>query len=131
MIRRPPRSTRTATLFPYTTLFRSLRQSGRDVNGAFAQFWLGGHIDQEPRGAIDAGRRDQLTSFQRGQRRIGGVRRARVCKHPELECVATGRGIAIVQHEQGRSREKKNAVRRSEERRGGKGGVSTCRSRGG
>src|SRR3546814_13112007 len=25
MIRRPPRSTRTATLFPYTTLFRSRR----------------------------------------------------------------------------------------------------------
>src|SRR3546814_14993461 len=25
MIRRPPRSTRTATLFPYTTLFRSAR----------------------------------------------------------------------------------------------------------
>src|SRR3546814_21071704 len=29
MMRRPPRSTRTATLFPYTTLFRS-RQSGAD-----------------------------------------------------------------------------------------------------
>src|SRR3546814_10267046 len=28
MIRRPPRSTRTDTLFPYTTLFRSLRLSG-------------------------------------------------------------------------------------------------------
>src|SRR3546814_15371913 len=27
MIRRPPRSTRTDTLFPYTTLFRSLDQS--------------------------------------------------------------------------------------------------------
>src|SRR3546814_13787005 len=27
MIRRPPRSTRTDTLFPYTTLFRSKRQS--------------------------------------------------------------------------------------------------------
>src|SRR3546814_17114994 len=26
MIRRPPRSTRTDTLFPYTTLFRSLRE---------------------------------------------------------------------------------------------------------
>src|SRR3546814_4238649 len=26
MIRRPPRSTRTDTLFPYTTLFRSMRQ---------------------------------------------------------------------------------------------------------
>src|SRR3546814_11819909 len=30
MIRRPPRSTRTDTLFPYTTLFRSIfRRSGR------------------------------------------------------------------------------------------------------
>src|SRR3546814_10026374 len=28
MIRRPPRSTRTDTLFPYTTLFRSLRMAG-------------------------------------------------------------------------------------------------------
>src|SRR3546814_3036733 len=28
MSRRPPRSTRTDTLFPYTTLFRSLRCSG-------------------------------------------------------------------------------------------------------
>src|SRR3546814_13717846 len=31
MIRRPPRSTRTDTLFPYTTLFRSF---GRDFGGA-------------------------------------------------------------------------------------------------
>src|SRR3546814_6236713 len=29
MIRRPPRSTRTDTLFPYTTLFRSDRDAGR------------------------------------------------------------------------------------------------------
>src|SRR3546814_9397168 len=29
MIRRPPRSTRTDTLFPYTTLFRSPRAQGR------------------------------------------------------------------------------------------------------
>src|SRR3546814_2279428 len=29
MIRRPPRSTRTDTLFPYTTLFRSMRSSVR------------------------------------------------------------------------------------------------------
>src|SRR3546814_2654560 len=28
MIRRPPRSTRTDTLFPYTTLFRSGREEG-------------------------------------------------------------------------------------------------------
>src|SRR3546814_8897699 len=30
MIRRPPRSTRTDTLFPYTTLFRSERNCGAD-----------------------------------------------------------------------------------------------------
>src|SRR3546814_20472737 len=29
MIRRPPRSTRTDTLFPYTTLFRSVRRAAR------------------------------------------------------------------------------------------------------
>src|SRR3546814_20021714 len=28
MVRRPPRSTRTATLFPYTTLFRSAARAG-------------------------------------------------------------------------------------------------------
>src|SRR3546814_16692695 len=32
MIRRPPRSTRTDTLFPYTTLFRSIRKG---PNGEF------------------------------------------------------------------------------------------------
>src|SRR3546814_12888038 len=31
MIRRPPRSTRTDTLFPYTTLFRSLRPTARQA----------------------------------------------------------------------------------------------------
>src|SRR3546814_12020084 len=31
MIRRPPRSTRTDTLFPYTTLFRSFRASFRTL----------------------------------------------------------------------------------------------------
>src|SRR3546814_3290815 len=33
MIRRPPRSTRTDTLFPYTTLFRSSRQRKRVAGG--------------------------------------------------------------------------------------------------
>src|SRR3546814_13974027 len=32
MIRRPPRSTRTDTLFPYTTLFRSLRIAKRRLD---------------------------------------------------------------------------------------------------
>src|SRR3546814_18375331 len=34
MIRRPPRSTRTDTLFPYTTLFRSVRVVVHKVLGA-------------------------------------------------------------------------------------------------
>src|SRR3546814_5335319 len=36
MIRRPPRSTRTDTLFPYTTLFRSTRESAMTTKNAAA-----------------------------------------------------------------------------------------------
>src|SRR3546814_2816136 len=36
MIRPPPRSTRTDTLFPYTTLFRSVRSSPPSAPSAFA-----------------------------------------------------------------------------------------------
>src|SRR3546814_18260228 len=41
MIRRPPRSTRTATLFPYTTLFRSGARGtmGALLGEAFASRW--------------------------------------------------------------------------------------------
>src|SRR3546814_10084037 len=41
MIRRPPRSTRTDTLFPYTTLFRSCPSSASPVAAS--------HLDQIPR----------------------------------------------------------------------------------
>src|SRR3546814_4385547 len=44
MIRRPPRSTRTDTLFPYTTLFRSPRDSPRH---AFASIAMTDH-EQPP-----------------------------------------------------------------------------------
>src|SRR3546814_8156265 len=44
MIRRPPRSTRTDTLFPYTTLFRS--QAGRSCL-LHRQFRMGVNIDIE------------------------------------------------------------------------------------
>src|SRR3546814_2717363 len=43
MIRRPPRSTRTDTLFPYTTLFRSPLQHilfHAQGNGRFGWLWL-------------------------------------------------------------------------------------------
>src|SRR3546814_7767903 len=38
MIRRPPRSTRTDTLFPYTTLFRSHRDHRRTI--VYGEDWL-------------------------------------------------------------------------------------------
>src|SRR3546814_4233754 len=43
MIRRPPRSTRTDTLFPYTTLFRSVQR-----------FAVDGYASVERRGSVDA-----------------------------------------------------------------------------
>src|SRR3546814_15558794 len=46
MIRRPPRSTRTDTLFPYTTLFRSLQ-----VIGKIGVLTAAGVIDQLVRNA--------------------------------------------------------------------------------
>src|SRR3546814_10576380 len=40
MLRRPPRSTRTDTLFPYTTLFRSAELSNDGSQAAMAQTFL-------------------------------------------------------------------------------------------
>src|SRR3546814_5244992 len=41
MIRRPPRSTRTDTLFPYTTLFRSIRPDQEGFGKAIGRRLLG------------------------------------------------------------------------------------------
>src|SRR3546814_17797328 len=54
MIRRPPRSTRTDTLFPYTTLFRSVRCRRFDRYA----WQFGGGRDQSFEREIDAGRDD-------------------------------------------------------------------------
>src|SRR3712207_8829822 len=53
MIRRPPRS----TLFPYTTLFRSLRPLGDlagDVRGGHLGVGLGAAAAEEPVGVVEA-----------------------------------------------------------------------------
>src|SRR3546814_5754773 len=54
MIRRPPRSTRTDTLFPYTTLFRS---EADELDG-YAELAL--HLDDDAalRGAVELGQHD-------------------------------------------------------------------------
>src|SRR3546814_8884663 len=61
MIRRPPRSTRTDTLFPYTTLFRS---GCLDVGLALAEQFA-------ERGR--AGRQAEAEKVERGQRGDGAV----------------------------------------------------------
>src|SRR3546814_5719081 len=54
MIRRPPRSTRTDTLFPYTTLFRSAA-SGADGSSRLAEGAIVGHRMACPRHASRRG----------------------------------------------------------------------------
>src|SRR3546814_19927271 len=55
MIRRPPRSTRTYTLFPYTTLFRSNDRRGYDIA---ERRRIGAH--REINEAVEQGGRGQL-----------------------------------------------------------------------
>src|SRR3546814_6834743 len=60
MIRRPPRSTRTDTLFPYTTLFRSAIQPRTPSNQKLRSdhlSWLGAHRRQLLRGSASCSRR--------------------------------------------------------------------------
>src|SRR3546814_3695771 len=82
MIRRPPRSTRTDTLFPYTTLFRSHEAFGRrlavelGVDGVAAHGFAG--ADDDPRFAYrgirvdgsDVGRSEEHTSELQSLMRI-------------------------------------------------------------
>src|SRR3546814_8786686 len=51
MIRRPPRSTRTDTLFPYTTLFRSERVTVEDMQDAFERPISGRPVQEIERAA--------------------------------------------------------------------------------
>src|SRR3546814_12465072 len=117
MIRRPPRSTRTVTLLPYTTLFRS---PGRVT-------WIGTACDQilhhqkkiEPQ-AVDRRVVDQRV-FE-WQLRAG-------CEQPRLvEQVAVAQVDDAVPGGM-RLGEDRRRAGRSEERRVGKECVSTCRSR--
>src|SRR3546814_16971755 len=107
MIRRPPRSTRTDTLFPYTTLFRSVVRRVGHIR-AFAAFvallsasTLAYALLQQPMvwGAL---------------RIVDGI------------CVA---GVFICLESWLNDRAEPGTRRRSEERRVGKACVSTCRSR--
>src|SRR3546814_3310113 len=71
MIRRPPRSTRTDTLFPYTTLFRSLSRRRRH----------GAHRDRRHRRARKPGRGGQAMSSLTVERMVVEVQGERSEEH--------------------------------------------------
>src|SRR3546814_2340741 len=62
MIRRPPRSTRTDTLFPYTTLFRSTQEYLTEVAQAYNQFFF--HYDESPLLVVNSSEIDFVASSQ-------------------------------------------------------------------
>src|SRR3546814_19171525 len=109
MRRRPPRSTRTDTLFPYTTLFRSIVGGGLPVAAGAA--WA------HKQAGTDA---VAVTYFGDGAVNIGSVLEtmnlAAAWKLPLCFFIENTR-YAVSTHV------------RSEERRVGKECVSTCRSR--
>src|SRR3546814_16770685 len=75
MIRRPPRSTRTDTLFPYTTLFREGDEQYLHQFGALRARLQHPHEPARRKGAAPA-RREQPRAREGGRRRTGaGARR--------------------------------------------------------
>src|SRR3546814_1892046 len=52
MIRRPPRSTRTDTLFPYTTLFRSVVELALKAASLIGNGLYGVDLKQTPKGVV-------------------------------------------------------------------------------
>src|SRR3546814_14482163 len=104
MIRRPPRSTRTDTLFPYTTLFRS-----------FAAVKA-----QGPVAATDVREQQRIDPLRQSR-----LRRLRQKQQPTRD-ISAGDAVVIalrvVVHAA-------DALGRSDERPLGKAGVSSCRSR--
>src|SRR3546814_20727212 len=104
MIRRPPRSTRTDTLFPYTTLFRSVdRCHGRDL-----------HVDHAGLGAVGL---PFYRSYADGWQ--GSCAEGRLKQDQRFACAQAPTD----------GRHRSTFAARSEERRVGKECVRTCSTR--
>src|SRR3546814_12323910 len=118
MIRRPPRSTRTDTLFPYTTLFRSVRKSDRFELGAADPRGLG-RLRRQVLAGEAARRRDRITDRFRARRRLKQTQG----QSKWAPRISTSSSIC-----RGRIR-RKYKRKRSEKRRVGTEGVRRGRSR--
>src|SRR3546814_16326823 len=123
MIRRPPRSTRTDTLFPYTTLVRSAGRVEGDgtADGAVGRVTIGAAASLAAM-RIGAGEGSGVAAARTAARSSTGSRGAA----PVTGAFATGACVGVVASavRPGRSR----AVR-SDERRAGTECVRTFRSR--
>src|SRR3546814_15940085 len=125
MIRRPPRSTRTDTLFPYTTLFRSVHLPNRlyPHDGEAIPDNLPDRIGQEKtrtrqRGIVgdqEAPFRGVVADVPKG---VKHCRQVIEIKCDSVRFPRSGGGLAVA---------RKLRRQRSEERRVGKGWVSTGR----
>src|SRR3546814_13242195 len=97
MIRRPPRSTRTDTLFPYTTLFRSRRRLGRV-----------GRTCACPRRALAGDRRRAVRNRSDGRNQRGPR------PHPDHETTRSRqeRNVTIVRNRHSRARKRSEKGKR-------------------
>src|SRR3546814_17726989 len=132
MIRRPPRSTRTDTLFPYTTLFRSFLEAVNNNRcGLFLFFKYTDKfvpIDQRMRCGMVAKHRQPTHHGNIQFRRVGNVKCYKfVTVYSLLKYPRNGLHFALKQPF--RQLFPLLLMDRSEERRVGKECVSTCRSR--
>src|SRR3546814_4756123 len=91
MLRRPPRSTRTDTLFPYTTLFRALAQRWHDAgnqvivtgrNAAKLEAAIAGRPNMTAM-SLDVTDADAIAAFAKDV----------VAKHPDLNILVNNAGI--------------------------------------
>src|SRR3546814_10659244 len=71
MIRRPPRSTRTDTLFPYTTLFRSIGWHDVAQGIAVGVLACAPHLGRQHQAAKEAARLDGQTHHRRMDHFLG------------------------------------------------------------
>src|SRR3546814_15258200 len=112
MIRRPPRSTRTDTLFPYTTLFRSPRLNPLSARNSRSVAILIGSGFSWTR--YSAGNLAFSTNFAAST--LAATMHSSIRRCARFRCTGTMRSIL-------------RSPERSEERREGKECGSTCRSR--
>src|SRR3546814_6459139 len=104
MIRRPPRSTRTDTLFPYTTLFRSQRARSIASPGGpgWRICWMRGPCTAAPFDALSMRRSEEHTSELQSLMRISYAVFCLKKKKKKIHIHATKRKVQSKSHNHSR-----------------------------